>query len=126
MTSSSWRGRLSMRRISAADSRIRRTGLRLPAGGGRRGGSCPGGVFVSWGAAGCPQVAGPLFSVVPYDCQECQGEHRQGDVPVPGVVEADLIVIQAGLVFRGAEAFLHGPSGSRCADQLAEAFMPRV
>jgi hypothetical protein len=26
-------------------------------------------------------------------------EHRQGDVPVPGVETADLVVVQAGLVF---------------------------
>jgi hypothetical protein len=36
-------------------------------------------------------------------------EHGQGDVPVPGVVTADLIVIEAGLGLGGLEALLNRP-----------------
>jgi hypothetical protein len=32
------------------------------------------------------------------NAQERGGEHGQGDVPVPGVVAAKLVVVQAGLV----------------------------
>jgi hypothetical protein len=39
----------------------------------------------------------PLFVlvVVGADSEKSVREHRQGDVPIPGVVEPDLIVIQA-------------------------------
>ena len=33
------------------------------------------------------------------DGEECGGEHGQGDVAVPGVVFADLVVVQTGFVF---------------------------
>ena len=36
------------------------------------------------------------------------GEHGEGDVAVPGVVAADLVVVEAGFVFGGLEAFLDG------------------
>jgi hypothetical protein len=42
------------------------------------------------------------------DGEERVGEHGQGDVPVPGAVAADLVVVQAGLVLRFREAFLQG------------------
>ena len=48
------------------------------------------------------------------------GEHGQGDVAVPGVPAADLVVIQAGLVLGGAEAFLDRPAGPGDAHQLAD------
>jgi hypothetical protein len=35
-------------------------------------------------------------------------EDGQGGVPVPGVIAADLVVVQAGLVLRGLEALLDG------------------
>jgi hypothetical protein len=37
------------------------------------------------------------------------GEHGQGDVPVPGVIAADLVLVEADLAFRGLEAFLNAP-----------------
>jgi hypothetical protein len=37
------------------------------------------------------------------------GEHGQGDVPVPGPVAADLVVVQAGLVLGLGEAVLIRP-----------------
>ena len=43
------------------------------------------------------------------DGEERVGEHGQGDVPVPGPVAADLVVVQAGLVLRLAEAVLSRP-----------------
>ena len=46
------------------------------------------------------------------DGEEGGGEHGQGDVAVPGVVFADLVVVQSGLVFGELEGFLHGPAGS--------------
>jgi hypothetical protein len=46
------------------------------------------------------------------------GEHGQGDVPVPGVVAADLIVVQSGLGLGGLEALPGRPPRSGDADQL--------
>jgi hypothetical protein len=37
------------------------------------------------------------------------GAHGQGDVPVPGGVLADLVVVQGGLVLSGLETFLNRP-----------------
>ena len=80
-----------------------------------------GGLYVLGGAKICPQAAGPLFYrlavVVPAgrrlgpggvrgDGEERVGEHGQGDVPVPGLVLADLVVVQAGLVLGLGEAVL--------------------
>jgi hypothetical protein len=42
------------------------------------------------------------------DLKEGKREHGQCGVPVPGVVAADLVVVQAGLVLGGLEAFLDG------------------
>src|SRR5262249_12439029 len=46
------------------------------------------------------------------------GEDGQGGVPVPGVVAADLVVIEAGLVLGGLEALLNRPAGPGDPDQL--------
>jgi len=48
----------------------------------------------------CPQVLGPLFSGSGGG-QVGVGGHGQGDVPVPGVIVAGLVVVQASLVFGG-------------------------
>jgi hypothetical protein len=37
------------------------------------------------------------------------GEHREGDVPVPGVIASYLIVVQTYFGFGGLEAFLDCP-----------------
>ena len=63
----------------------------------------------------CPQALVPPLSGG--DGQECQREHREGDVPVPGVVAADLVVVQAGLVLGGLEALLDRPPGPGHGDQ---------
>jgi len=46
------------------------------------------------------------------DGEERVGEHGQGDVPVPGAVAADLVVVKADLVLRLAEAVLDSPCRS--------------
>lgn len=46
------------------------------------------------------------------------GEHREGDVPIPTVVAADLVLIEPDLGFRGLEAVLDRPSGTSDPDQF--------
>ena len=52
------------------------------------------------------------------DGEERGCEHGQGDVSVPGVVLADLVVVQAGLVLGELEGFLDAPTTSGDADEL--------
>jgi hypothetical protein len=70
----------------------------LQAGAGSDGGAC--------GAGG--------------DGKERVREHGQGDVPVPGAVAADLVVVQPGLVLGLGEAVLNSPPGSRYRRELGE------
>ena len=81
-----------------------------------------GGAYVLRGAKRCPQRSGPPFRRGPGraggDGQESVGEHREGDVPVPGAVLADLVVIEPGLVLSLGEAVLHRPPGAGHGDQL--------
>jgi len=44
------------------------------------------------------------------------GQGREGDVAVPGVVAADLVLVEPDLVLRGLEALLDGPSAAGDAD----------
>jgi hypothetical protein len=46
------------------------------------------------------------------------GEQGEGDVPVPGVVAADLVLVETDLVLGGLKAFLDGPAGSGDANQV--------
>ena len=46
------------------------------------------------------------------------GEHGQGDVAVPGVVAADLVVVEPDLGLRGLEALLDRPPGAGDPDQV--------
>jgi hypothetical protein len=48
------------------------------------------------------------------------GEHGQGDVPVPAVVAADPVLVEADFVLGGLEAFLDGPAGAGDADELVD------
>src|ERR1039457_6749234 len=124
MASCGWPARLNRRRISARVRRIRRC---AGAGTGERWVSC--GVFMVYvmsGRAGCPQALGPFFGLAGQYGQERMGEHGQGDMPVPGVVEADLVIAEAGLAFPCLEAFLDGTAGAGHADQLAEALAARI
>jgi len=52
------------------------------------------GLFTPSVPGGCPQVVVPLFSVCCENGEMGMGEHREGDVPVPGAVEADLVMIE--------------------------------
>src|SRR5580698_1021115 len=99
-----------------------------------------GGAYVLGGAKTFPQLSGPLFSWlaagVPAggsrfrwrggacgaggDGKERVREHGQGDVPVPGAVAADLVVVQPGLVLGLGEAVLNSPPGSRYRRELGE------
>ena len=54
------------------------------------------------------------------DLEEGEREHRQRRVPVPGVVAADLVVVQAGLVLGGLEAFLDRPPRAGYPHQLSK------
>ena len=47
-----------------------------------------------------------------------RAQHGEGDVPVPGVVAADLVLVEADLVLGGLEAFLDRPAGAGDADQV--------
>jgi hypothetical protein len=90
-------GRLNRRRTSPMVSPIRRRGLGAGAWVVFCGSVAFSELFVLSGRSGCPQVAGPFFRFVSHDREECQGEHGEGDMPVPGVVEADLVVVQPGV-----------------------------
>src|SRR5258705_12293044 len=52
--------------------------------------------------------------------EERGGEHGQGDVAVPGVVAADLVLIQPDLVLRGLERLLDRPPGPGHPDQFGQ------
>lgn len=45
------------------------------------------------------------------------GEHGEGDVAVPGVVTANLVVVEPDLGSRGLEAVLDGPAGAGDSDE---------
>jgi hypothetical protein len=46
------------------------------------------------------------------------GEHREGDVPIPGVVATDWVVVEPDLGFGGLEALLDRPAGASYADEV--------
>src|SRR5487761_1521970 len=75
-------------------------------------------------AAGVP-AGGRRFGLLRPHSAGGDGEERvredgQGDVPVPGAVLADLVVVQPGLVLRLAEAVLDSPPGPCHCDQLGQ------
>ena len=47
------------------------------------------------------------------------GEHGEGDMSVPGVPGADLVVVESDFVLAGSEAFFDGPACSGHADELS-------
>jgi len=108
-----WRGVCSCRGeelSTAVRSPFGRSAVRVSAGGSRcrrlRGRRCgPGGMRG--------------------DGEEGVREHGQGGVPVPGVVPADLIVVQAGLVLGLSEAVLHSPARPGDSGKLGESDRPR-
>jgi hypothetical protein len=54
------------------------------------------------------------------DGKECRGEHGQGDVPTPGVIFADPVVIQPGPILGELERLPDSPPGSGDSDQLGD------
>ncbi len=65
----------------------------------------------------------PLCGVAGLDCecgQEGMGEDRQGDVPVPADVAADLVLIEATLVLRRLEALLDRSARAGDPDQRGQ------
>ena len=48
------------------------------------------------------------------------GEHREGDVSVPGVVLPDLVFVESDFVFGGSEAFFDWPACAGHVDEFAE------
>jgi hypothetical protein len=48
------------------------------------------------------------------------GEHGEGDMPVPGVPGADLVVIESDFILGGSEALFDGPARSGDVDELCE------
>jgi hypothetical protein len=54
------------------------------------------------------------------DGEEGVGEHGEGDMSVPGVPGADLVVVESGLVFAGSEAFFDGPACPGYADEFSD------
>src|SRR5947209_13739857 len=67
----------------------------------------------------------PRSTLFPYttlfrsrDHQERRRNHRQRDVPIPGLITANLIVIQAGLVLGGLEGLLNGPRSEEHTSEL--------
>src|ERR1044071_2955600 len=69
-----------------------------------------------------PYVMIPPFGSVSHGREECQGEHGEGDVSIPGVVETDLVVVESSLTFRRFEAFFDGPAVADDADQFRDRF----
>jgi hypothetical protein len=68
-------------------------------------------VILLW-VAGCPQGVEPFFSGGAFpgaECEECVREHGEGDMPVPGVVEPDLVLVEADFTFPCFEAFFSRP-----------------
>src|SRR5512135_3677495 len=54
------------------------------------------------------------------------GQHRQGDVPVPGGVVAHLVGGEPGLVLGGLKALLDGPAAAGHGDELLEGWFRLV
>jgi len=52
------------------------------------------------------------------DGEEGVGQHGQGDVSVPAVVAADLVLVQADLAFGALEGLLDRPAGTSDPDQF--------
>ena len=79
-----------------------------------------------WWGFGCPVGSWPPFGFVCGDGEKGVREHRQGDVSVPGVVFADLVLVESDLVLAGAEAFFDRPSSTGDIDEFTESGAPGV
>lgn len=63
----------------------------------------------------------PFFGVVCGDGEEGVGEHGEGDMSMPGVPGADLVVVESDFVFAGSETFFDGPARPGYVDELSDA-----
>ena len=60
------------------------------------------------------------------DSEKGLGEHGQGDMSIPGVVEPNLVVVEPDVSFPGVETFLDWPAGTGDPDQFARGFVAGV
>ncbi len=111
---SPWWMRLRSRRISARVSAIRRRWM-----GGAISGSVglPGGLSF---LVSCSVCWRPFFGCVCGDGEEGVGEDGEGDMSVPGVPGADLVVVESDFILAGSEALFDGPARSGHVDELSE------
>ena len=63
----------------------------------------------------------PFFGLVCGDGEEGVGEHGEGDMSMPGVPGADLVVVESDFVFGRSETFFDGPARPGYADELSDA-----
>jgi hypothetical protein len=66
-------------------------------------------------------VGAPFFGVVCGDGEEGVCEHGEGDMSMPGVPGADLVVVESDFVFAGSETFFDGPARPGHVDEFSEA-----
>jgi hypothetical protein len=59
------------------------------------------------------------------DCEQGQGQHREGDPPVPGGPGADLVLVQPGQALACLEILLSGPPPSGDPDVPGKRDVPR-
>jgi hypothetical protein len=59
--------------------------------------------------------------VVCGDGEEGVGEHGEGDMSMPGVPGADLVVVESDFVFAGSETFFDGPARPGHVDEFSDA-----
>src|SRR5664280_1033596 len=114
--------RLRSRRISARVSATRRRWMARPVVSGSAGWSVRSSCW-----CGCPVRWRPLFfGCVCHDGQEGVGEYGEGDMSVPGVPGADLVVVESNLILGGSETFFDGPARPRHVDEFSVAGVARV
>src|ERR1700704_718205 len=68
----------------------------------------------------------PFFGFVCGDGEEGVGEHGEGDMSVPGVPRAYLIVVESGFILAGSKTFFDGPACPGHVDEFSEACVGRV
>ena len=66
-------------------------------------------------------VFAPFFGGVCGDGEEGVGEHGEGDMSVPGVPGADLVVVESDFVLSRSETFFDGPACPGHVDEFSEA-----
>src|ERR1700740_968657 len=95
------------------DKAIRRWAGLAWAPVGVRGGSCRFTGFAFAGGSSCPQGMDPLFSGAAQDGEKGQREHRQRHMPIPGVIEPELVLVETGFLLGGLETLLRRPNRAK-------------